>query len=136
MKFPVMQFSPASYQFITPKPKYSPQILFSNTFSLHSSPNVRQQVSHPYKTTEKTTHGKFQMADEKSFIGMLLQHKIYVILSTGDLLWREGALIQILDCKRQVAAFCHQLSDHCIQFFSVTMTTHNIGNVQAQLTQS
>jgi hypothetical protein len=29
--------------------------LFSNTFSLCSSPNVRDQVSHPYKTTGKIT---------------------------------------------------------------------------------
>jgi hypothetical protein len=60
----------------------------------------------------------------------------YIILEAGDLLWREGALIQILDCKRQIVALCHQLSEHCVQLFSVTMTTHNIGNVQAQLTQS
>lgn len=60
----------------------------------------------------------------------------YVILLARDLLWREGTLIQILDCKRLIVALCHQLSEHCIQLFSVTMTTHNIGNVQAQLTQS
>jgi len=30
--------------------------LFSNTFSLHSSLNVSDQVSHPYKTTGKITH--------------------------------------------------------------------------------
>jgi hypothetical protein len=53
MKLPIMQFSPASYQFIPLKPKYFPQILFSNTFSLHSSLDVREQVSHPYKTTSK-----------------------------------------------------------------------------------
>ena len=32
-------------------PKYSPQDLFSNTLSLHSSLNVRDHVSQPYSTT-------------------------------------------------------------------------------------
>jgi hypothetical protein len=31
-----------------------PSTLFSNTFSLFSSPNVRNQVSCPYKTTERS----------------------------------------------------------------------------------
>jgi hypothetical protein len=53
MKLPIMQFSPASYRFTPPKPKYS-KILFSHTFSLHPSLDVRKQVSHSYKPTGKT----------------------------------------------------------------------------------
>jgi hypothetical protein len=46
-----MQFSPATYYFIPLRSKYSPQHPGSNTLSLCSSLNVRDQVSHPYKTT-------------------------------------------------------------------------------------
>jgi hypothetical protein len=45
-----MQFSPAS-NFISLWSKYSPQHLFSITLSLVSFLNVRDQVSHPYRTT-------------------------------------------------------------------------------------
>jgi hypothetical protein len=44
-----MQFS----HFISLRTKYSPSTLFSNILSLHSSLNVRDQVSHPYRTTGK-----------------------------------------------------------------------------------
>jgi hypothetical protein len=56
------------------------------------------------------------------------------ILSAQDLLRCEGAVVQILNCKRKKVALGQQLSEHCIQLLSVTTTTHNIGNVQAQLT--
>jgi hypothetical protein len=53
MKTLFMQFSPASYQ----SSLFGPAILlstpFSNTLSLCSSHNVRDQVSHPYKTIGK-----------------------------------------------------------------------------------
>jgi hypothetical protein len=52
MKLLVMQFSPFSRPSL-----FGPNILlstlFSNTLSLCSSPNVRNQVSHPYRTTGK-----------------------------------------------------------------------------------
>jgi hypothetical protein len=46
MKPLIMQFSATSYYFIPPRSKCS-QHLLSNTFSLSSSLNVRDQVSHP-----------------------------------------------------------------------------------------
>jgi hypothetical protein len=52
MKVLIMQFSPASCHFISLRSKYSPQRP-SNTFSACSSLNVREQVSHPYRTTGK-----------------------------------------------------------------------------------
>jgi hypothetical protein len=47
MKLPIMQFSPTSCHFISLRSKYSLNILFSNTLSLCSSLNVRDQVSRP-----------------------------------------------------------------------------------------
>jgi hypothetical protein len=51
MKLIIMQFSP-TYHFIPLRSKYSPQhpVL---TLSLCSSLNIRDQVSHPYRTTGK-----------------------------------------------------------------------------------
>jgi hypothetical protein len=46
-------FSSTSYHFIPLRSKNSLQHQFSNTRSLCSSLNVREQVSHPYKTTGK-----------------------------------------------------------------------------------
>jgi hypothetical protein len=48
-KFLVMQFSPLSRHLFGPNIILS--TLFSNTLSLYSSLNVRDQVSHPYRTT-------------------------------------------------------------------------------------
>ncbi|PNF25245.1 hypothetical protein B7P43_G13294, partial [Cryptotermes secundus] len=55
MKLLIMQFSPTSCHFISLRSKYSPKknTLFSNTLRLRSSLNVRDQVSHPYRTTGK-----------------------------------------------------------------------------------
>ena len=50
IKLLVMYFSPLSNYLFPLRPKYSPQHLFSNTFSLRSSLNLSDQVSHPYKT--------------------------------------------------------------------------------------
>jgi hypothetical protein len=50
MKLLIMQFSPAPYYFILLQSKYSPQ---HPDLSSHSSFNVREQVSHPYKITGK-----------------------------------------------------------------------------------
>jgi hypothetical protein len=47
MKLLIKQFSPSSYHFILLS------TLFSNTLSLCSSLNIRDQVSHPYRTTGK-----------------------------------------------------------------------------------
>jgi hypothetical protein len=47
----VMQFSPVSYYFIPLGPCIVLSTPFSNTLSICSSLNVRDQVSHPYKTT-------------------------------------------------------------------------------------
>jgi hypothetical protein len=46
-----MQFSPSSLS----GPNILLNILFSKILSLCSSPKVRDQVSHPYSTTEKIT---------------------------------------------------------------------------------
>jgi hypothetical protein len=51
MKLLVTQFSPFTGQLIPLRSKYPPQHLLSN--SLCSSLNVRDQVSHPYRTTAK-----------------------------------------------------------------------------------
>jgi hypothetical protein len=55
MTLPSMQFSPSFYVSSVFCPNILLNILFSNTFSLCSSLNVRVQVSHPYKTTGKIT---------------------------------------------------------------------------------
>jgi phosphate starvation-inducible membrane PsiE len=50
MKLLIMQFSPTSCHF---GPNILLSILFSNTLNLCSSLNVRDKVSHPYRTTGK-----------------------------------------------------------------------------------
>ena len=50
MQLIIMQFPPVSCYFLPLKPKYIPQHL-----SLYHSLNVRNQVSHPYKTKGKIT---------------------------------------------------------------------------------
>jgi hypothetical protein len=49
----IMQFSPTSYHFIRFSPNILLSTLFSNTLCLCTSFNVRDQVSHPYRTTGK-----------------------------------------------------------------------------------
>jgi hypothetical protein len=52
----IMQFSPTSYHFISLRSKYSPQHpVLRYPHSLCSSLNVRDQVSHPYRTTGRIT---------------------------------------------------------------------------------
>jgi hypothetical protein len=53
MKLLVMQFSPPSRHLIPLGPNILLSILFSNTLSLCSSLNVRDRVSHSYRTTGK-----------------------------------------------------------------------------------
>jgi hypothetical protein len=54
MKLLVMKFPPISRHFIPPRSKYSPQHpILKNTLGLCSSLNVRDQVLHPYRTTDK-----------------------------------------------------------------------------------
>jgi hypothetical protein len=48
-----MQLSPTSYHFIPSGPNIFLSTLFSNALSLCSSLNVRDQVSHPYRTRGK-----------------------------------------------------------------------------------
>jgi len=48
-----MKFSPLSCYFVFLGPDILLSTLFFNTLSLHSSGNVSDQVSHPYKTTGK-----------------------------------------------------------------------------------
>jgi hypothetical protein len=55
MKF-IMRFSETSCYFL--RFKYSFSILFSNTVCLHSSHNVRDQVSHLYETIHKISWGE------------------------------------------------------------------------------
>jgi hypothetical protein len=69
MKLFVMQSSPLPCYLIPLGPKYLLSTLFSKTLSLHSSLNMSDKVSHPYKTTGKIivlyiviispTHAKF-----------------------------------------------------------------------------
>jgi hypothetical protein len=51
MKLPIVQLSPLSRYSILLGPNILLSTLFSNTLSLYSSDDVRDQVSHPYKTT-------------------------------------------------------------------------------------
>jgi hypothetical protein len=53
MKLLIMQFSPTSCHFISVWFKNFPQHPALNTLSLCSSLNVRDQISHPYRTTSK-----------------------------------------------------------------------------------
>jgi hypothetical protein len=53
MKLLIMQLSPTSCHFILFGPNILLNTLFSNTLSLCSSLNVRDQVSCPYETTGK-----------------------------------------------------------------------------------
>jgi hypothetical protein len=53
MKLLIMQFSPTSCHFIPLRSKYSLSTLFSYTLSLCSSLNVRDQVPHPCRTTDR-----------------------------------------------------------------------------------
>jgi hypothetical protein len=52
-KFLVMQFSPFTRHLTPLRSKYTPQHHVLNTLSLCSSLNVRDQVSHSYRTTGK-----------------------------------------------------------------------------------
>jgi hypothetical protein len=63
-----MQFSPFSHHLIPLRSKYPLSTLFSNTLSLCSSLNVRDQVSRPYRTT-----GKIIVLDILIFKVFLLQ---------------------------------------------------------------
>jgi hypothetical protein len=49
MKLLIMQFSPISRQFVSLRPKYSPQHHVLEHLSLCSFINVRHEVSHPYR---------------------------------------------------------------------------------------
>jgi hypothetical protein len=53
MKLLIMQLPPISRHFISLRFKYSPQHLFTNTLSLYSSLNLRDQAPHPYRTISK-----------------------------------------------------------------------------------
>jgi hypothetical protein len=48
-----MQFPPSSHHLIPPRSKIHLSTMFSNTLSLCSSLNVRDQVPHPCRTTGK-----------------------------------------------------------------------------------
>jgi hypothetical protein len=51
MKFLIVQLPPFSFTSSLVGPNILLRTLFSNTLSLYSSLSVRDQVSHPYKTT-------------------------------------------------------------------------------------
>jgi hypothetical protein len=53
MKLLIMKFSPISRHFMSLRTKYSPQHPVLKHPSLLSSLNVRNQVSHPYRTMGK-----------------------------------------------------------------------------------
>jgi hypothetical protein len=52
-KFLNMQVSPTSCHLIPLRFKHSPQSMFSNILSIRSSFTVRDEISHPYRTTGK-----------------------------------------------------------------------------------
>jgi hypothetical protein len=54
MKLLIMQFYPASVTSSLFGPNILLSTMFSNTLSLCSSLNVRDQVSHPYRTRDRT----------------------------------------------------------------------------------
>jgi hypothetical protein len=54
VNFIIMQSSPRSV-FLPFRSKYPPQHCSKKTLSIYSSPKVRDQVSHPYRTTGKIT---------------------------------------------------------------------------------
>jgi hypothetical protein len=53
MKLLIVQFSPTSYHFVPLRSNILFSTLFSNTLSLCSSLNAKNQVPHPYKVTGK-----------------------------------------------------------------------------------
>jgi hypothetical protein len=53
MKLLIMQFPPISRHFTLLDPNILFSTLLSNTLSLCSPLNIREQVSHPYRTTGK-----------------------------------------------------------------------------------
>jgi hypothetical protein len=53
MKLVIMQFSPTSRHFIPLRSRHSPQHTVLKYFSIYSSLNIRDQVSHPYRPTGK-----------------------------------------------------------------------------------
>jgi hypothetical protein len=55
MKLLIMQSFPASFHFFLLRSKYHIRNLFSDTFNLRSSLNLRDQVSHPHNTEDKIT---------------------------------------------------------------------------------
>jgi hypothetical protein len=55
MKLLIMRFSPASYSFIPLGSKYFSRHPVLEPLSLYSSLNIRDKVSHPYKTTSRIT---------------------------------------------------------------------------------
>ena len=77
-----MQFSPLPCYLISLKFKYRPQHPTPNTFSLCSSLTVRDQVSHPHKTT-----GKFMVRYILIFI-LFYQTIIQNILVYGAEVWQ------------------------------------------------
>jgi hypothetical protein len=62
-KLLIMQFAPFSCHFILFGPNILLSTLFSNTLSLCSSLNVRDQVSHPYRTIQQYAKIKLRGCD-------------------------------------------------------------------------
>jgi hypothetical protein len=85
MKHLIMQFSPTSCYFIPLRSKYIPlSTLFSNTFCLCSSLNIRGQVSYQYKTTGKiiVLNIQLQAAKEAQWWGSTLSIPSFLKISS------------------------------------------------------
>jgi hypothetical protein len=89
-----MQFPPTSYYFSLLGPNILLSTPFSNTLSLYSSFNVRDQVSYPYKTTGKIIVNLiFTFLDRREVdVSRLSKHIIYNLPSAIDL---YGNLLKI-----------------------------------------
>jgi hypothetical protein len=83
MKLLTMQFSPTSNLFIHLWCKCSLSTLFSNTLSLCSFINVRDQVSHPYRTT-----------------GKIIVSYILIFMLLDRILWLADPLLYGLDDRK------------------------------------
>jgi hypothetical protein len=69
-------------------------------------------------------------------INTVLRMRLTYTGTKANLHWYKCALVQVFKCERQIMALCHQLFKHCIQLSSVTVTTHDIRDVQTELPQS
>jgi hypothetical protein len=75
MKLLSMQFPPIAVTSSLLGPNILLSTLFSNTLSLCPSLNVRDQVSYPYRTTDKSSRSKYETQHERIWKGERLIKK-------------------------------------------------------------